>query len=216
MSTRRRLKHPLPSGPDFAALFDFRLAVSTAAAQDLVASGTPADRILKAPVGIDLGRAPEHAGNGLKQVLIAGSPGHANRLPAKIGTALAKLRPARDFRIVAAADPASRVAESDLVVCPFPSGGIPIAALEACAAARPVVCVRDRINDELLDGSQAVLIDPGPGEANRFAAAIHNLLDDPARRTAMGEAGRALVESRHDPENARRFYRTLFSKISSP
>jgi GT2 family glycosyltransferase len=211
-------KHPLPSGPDFAALFDFRLAVSTAAAEHLKASGTPAERILRAPVAIDIGRfysAPQHAGNGLKQVLIAGSPRQAKRLSAKIGTALAKLRPARDFRVVVA-DPVSRVAESDLVVCPFPSGGIPVAALEACAAARPLVCVRDRINDELLDGAQAVLIDPGPGEANRFAAAIHNLLDDPARRAAMGEAGRTLVESRHDPENARRFYRMLFSKISSP
>ena len=54
-------------------------------------------------------------------------------------------------------------------------------------------------------------IEPGSGEARRFAAAIHALLDDPARRARMGDAGRALIESRYDLETARRNYRALFT-----
>ncbi|MGH2436388.1 MAG: glycosyltransferase, partial [bacterium] len=70
--------------------------------------------------------------------------------------------------------------------------GLPIAALEAMAAARPLVASRLPGMSELIeDGLTGVLVSPGDSE--QFAAATLTLLRGAARRAAMGARARRRV-----------------------
>ena len=56
----------------------------------------------------------------------------------------------------------------------------------------------------VVDGETGLLV--SPGDTSALAGAILSLLQDPARRRAMGEAGRRRVEERFSlPERLRRF-----------
>jgi glycosyltransferase involved in cell wall biosynthesis len=82
--------------------------------------------------------------------------------------------------------------------------GIPTVFMEAMASGRPVVsCAVSGIPELVRHGETGMLVpsdDPGA-----LADAIVALADDPATRTRMAQAGRALVERQHDQRvNARR------------
>lgn len=68
---------------------------------------------------------------------------------------------------------------------------------EAMACGRPVVASASGSIPEVVDGV-GVLVPPSSPEA--LAGVLDELLDDPARRTALGAAGRALAEERYDAE----------------
>ena len=87
---------------------------------------------------------------------------------------------------------------ADAVVIPSESEGMPLAALEALAAGRPVVATAVRgLRDLLEDGRTALLVPPGDPEA--LAAAVRRVLDDPALARSLGEA--ALREASRYTEN---------------
>ncbi len=95
------------------------------------------------------------------------------------------------------------VAASDICLGVFGAGGkasrvIPCKVYDALAMARPVVTADTPAARELLDEGNAVLVPPGDPDA--LAAAIAALADDPARRRALGDAGRAAWEARCTPE----------------
>jgi colanic acid/amylovoran biosynthesis glycosyltransferase len=74
--------------------------------------------------------------------------------------------------------------------------GTPLAIVEAAAMGLPVVASRHAgIPDVVNDGESAILVEERDVDA--LAAAI-DMLADPALRRRMGDAGRALVERRHD------------------
>lgn len=76
----------------------------------------------------------------------------------------------------------------DIYVLPSLWEGLPFALLEAMAAAVPSVCSAIPGNDEaIVDGETGRLVPPRDPEA--AAAAICELLGDPARARRMGEAG---------------------------
>jgi len=52
-----------------------------------------------------------------------------------------------------------------------------------------------------------------PEDPDAFCAALTDLLDDPARRTAMGESGRAFVEGWVSPAAVGASYETLFEQV---
>jgi glycosyltransferase involved in cell wall biosynthesis len=162
-----------------------------------------------------------------------------------IARELNKLRPDRDVRFLVAGDgpEASRwrthvlranlqsqfslldavrdirppLAESDVVLLPSRSeAGIPLIVLEAFALQRPVVCSRVGALDEVVNSDTGILVETGPGEVERFAVAIQSLLNDPARRRAMGQAGRRLVEREYDLARGRRQYEELFAPKAAP
>ena len=103
------------------------------------------------------------------------------------------------------------VEESDIVVVPSRSEGIPLIVLEAFASQRPVVCSRVGAVDEVVDGATGALIETGAGEARRFAIAIHALLENPRQRDEMGKAGRRVVEELYDRSRCQMQYRELFA-----
>ena len=74
----------------------------------------------------------------------------------------------------------------------------PLAVLEALAAGTPVVSTPVSGMRGLLGGGAGVVVDDFTPEA--LAAAIRELLHDPARRAAMGAAGAALVRERYSLE----------------
>lgn len=187
------------------------------------------------------GPAPLRGADGPKNILFAGRLDPIKRplLLADIAAELANLRPQRDFRFLVAGDGAEReplearlrrakleplftlmghvddmpavLAEADAVIVPSEAEGIPLIALEAFATARPVVCSKVGAAAEVVDCQTGVLVEPGRGEAVRFAGALHELLEDPERRREMGIAGRRKVEAEYDRDRMRQAYHDLFA-----
>ncbi|HEX6389325.1 MAG TPA: glycosyltransferase, partial [Solirubrobacteraceae bacterium] len=77
---------------------------------------------------------------------------------------------------------------------PFPN-----AALEAAAAGCCVVAsAHGGLPEMLRDGETGVLV--APGDAAALATAVAGLVDDPARREALGAAARADIRARFSRE----------------
>lgn len=92
---------------------------------------------------------------------------------------------------------AEALAASDLFVLPSFAEGVPVVLMEAMAARRPVVTTHIAGIPELVtDGASGLLVPPGNPHA--LADAIGKILANPARATAMGIAGRAMVEKAFD------------------
>ena len=86
------------------------------------------------------------------------------------------------------------------------------AALEAMAAARPVVARRvGALPETVVDGETGLLV--GGERPEDVAAALATMLADPSRARAMGEAGRRRAETEFSPERSttivERVYRDL-------
>lgn len=87
-------------------------------------------------------------------------------------------------------------ARTDVLAFPTETDTFGYAALEAMAAAIPVVARRTSALPEIVeDGVTGLLVGPAPAE---LGAAIESLLEDPARARAMGEAGRRRMLERFD------------------
>jgi len=85
------------------------------------------------------------------------------------------------------------LAGSDLVVLPSLSEGLPLAAVEALAAARPIVAADvGGISEVVLDGETGSLIQPQDFHA--LAAAIQRFVDSPGLAAKLANNGRRFVE----------------------
>jgi glycosyltransferase involved in cell wall biosynthesis len=88
------------------------------------------------------------------------------------------------------------LAAADVVALPSLHEGLGVAALEAMAAARPVVASRvGGLAEVVVDGESGVLAPPGDPAA--LADALRGLAGDPARRAQLGQGGRARVLARY-------------------
>jgi len=97
--------------------------------------------------------------------------------------------------------------------------GVPLALIEAAACARPIVATdMPGCREIVRPGLTGVLVPPG--DVARLAAAIAALARDPARRRAMGIAGRHLVEQEFAEAIVTRetvaLYRTLLRERNMP
>ena len=82
----------------------------------------------------------------------------------------------------------------DILLHPADREGLGIALLQAAAAAVPIIASRaGGIPEAVEDGKTGILIEPGDTAA--LALAFNDLLQYPAKRREMGEAGRARVLS---------------------
>ena len=91
-------------------------------------------------------------------------------------------------------DARSLIAGLDVFVLPSWTEGLPLTVLEAMAQARPVVATAvGGTGEAVLHGETGLLVAPRDVEALR--AAIAELVADPERARALGEAGRRRVEA---------------------
>jgi phosphatidyl-myo-inositol dimannoside synthase len=81
--------------------------------------------------------------------------------------------------------------------------GFGIVYIEAAACARPVIASAEGgARETIIDGETGLLVEPRSEES--VAHAIADILADPVRSDAMGEAGRRLVEERFSRDRFRR------------
>ena len=111
-------------------------------------------------------------------------------------------------------EPAEVLAIADLLVITSSSEGVPLAALEAMAMGVPVVSVDVGAVKEAVKEDCGVVVESGNGEETRLAEEILDLLADPDRRKAMGEAGRKRVREYYSLDAARLGYRAVLEKIA--
>jgi glycosyltransferase involved in cell wall biosynthesis len=87
-------------------------------------------------------------------------------------------------------DIADLQALAHIFIMPSFREGMPMALLEAMVAGKAIVASRaGGIPEAVTDGADAILVPPGDVDA--LAGALHTLLTDPARRTALAEAAYA-------------------------
>jgi glycosyltransferase involved in cell wall biosynthesis len=97
----------------------------------------------------------------------------------------------------------------DFLVLPSLWEGLPLCILEAMSLGLPIVATRvGGVGDALEDGKTARLVPPGDPAA--LARAVTDFLGDPERARAMGRAGRAAFNSRHDASVMVRAYLDLY------
>jgi L-malate glycosyltransferase len=110
------------------------------------------------------------------------------------------------------ADVETVLAALDVFVLSSVSEGLSNTILEAMAARLPVVATRVGGADELvLDGTSGLLV---PSKSpQQLADALEQLLRDPVRRRAMGDAGRARVESSFDLNGMILQYEALYLNL---
>lgn len=111
---------------------------------------------------------------------------------------------------------------ADICVAPEPSNpyndrSTMIKIMEYMAMAKPIVAFD--LPEHRVSAETAAIYVPGNDES-AFAQALAQLMDDPARRHAMGFAGRQRVENalawRHSAPHLLAAYRSVFSRISTP
>lgn len=86
------------------------------------------------------------------------------------------------------------LAGSDIFALPsYANEGVPQSILQAMAMQLPIVSTPvGAIEEAVLDGKNGLLVQPHSAEA--VADALHTLLGDPARRKAMGQEGRRIMQ----------------------
>jgi glycosyltransferase involved in cell wall biosynthesis len=104
------------------------------------------------------------------------------------------------------------LAAADVVALPSRHEGLGVAALEAMAAARPVIASRvGGLAEAVVEEETGWLVDPG--DAPGLAAALEEAVRDRPKRERLGEAGRRRVASRFSMERMaaenEKLYRTL-------
>jgi L-malate glycosyltransferase len=87
-----------------------------------------------------------------------------------------------------------------------------VAALEASATGLPVVATRvGGVPEVVKDGITGIMVDPG--NINQLAAAIIRLIENPAQRAKMGQAGRNFVEQNYRWEENLRSMEKLYYEV---
>ena len=140
------------------------------------------------------------------RLLIAGEGTEAEAIRAQIET----LKLSEKVQMLGVRRDVPRLlAASDVFVLSSEREGLPIAVLEALAAARPVVATSvGNVPDVVRDGVSGRLVPPGNKEA--FAVALEELLSDAESCEKMGQAGREIARD-YDVHHMIERYESLFA-----
>jgi glycosyltransferase involved in cell wall biosynthesis len=104
------------------------------------------------------------------------------------------------------------LAATDLVVMASLHEGLPLAVLEAGAAARPTIATAvDGVREVIEDGVTGRLVPPR--EPERLAEAVIGTLAEPARMREMGARARARVEEHFAVERIARQWEALYDRL---
>ncbi|MDQ4143327.1 MAG: glycosyltransferase family 4 protein [Actinomycetota bacterium] len=105
-----------------------------------------------------------------------------------------------------------RLEEADVFVLPSWGENLPIAILEAMAAALPVVATRvGGIPELVVDGVTGDLVEPG--DAAGITRAIDRLAEDPHRRVVFGRRAAHRAASHFDPDMCARRLVALYGRL---
>ncbi|WP_051688198.1 glycosyltransferase family 4 protein [Desulfofalx alkaliphila] len=109
-------------------------------------------------------------------------------------------------------DIARLLAALDVFVLPSVTEGLPLTILEALAARRPVVAAGVGGIPEVIQHDQTgILVEPK--EPVALAAAIGELLNNPAKAKKLGEAGRRLVEKKFTVEKMAQNIMEIYNQV---
>jgi glycosyltransferase involved in cell wall biosynthesis len=112
-------------------------------------------------------------------------------------------------------DVARLLIHCDLFVLPSLYEGLPLTALEAMAAGKPVIATKVGGTDEIvLNGVTGVLVPPANSE--QLAAAINSLLSNPQRANRLAEAGRNRVRRMFSAEAMVRGVQNVYEELLQP
>lgn len=115
---------------------------------------------------------------------------------------------------VAPADVAGFYHRAAVVVVPSRDEGLGLVAVESLLAGAPVVAYRSGgLNDVVSHGESGLLVEPGDRRA--LAAAIAQLLADPATAARMGRSGRSALLARFSPESVAATYHALYQAVAA-
>ena len=118
------------------------------------------------------------------------------------------LRPTRD-------DHRPVIADADLVMFPSQREGLSIAGLESMAMGKPIVASRvPGWTDLIEDGVDGFLVEDG--DIAGYAAAITRLVDDPALRGRISEAGRDRATRNYDLRKVVAAWEQLLDTVAAP
>ena len=111
------------------------------------------------------------------------------------------------------ANVAPHLARATVVVAPIrQGGGMRVKVLEAMAAGRAIVATPLAIvGINATDGRELLVAVDAPDFQRRIA----ELLDDPARRTALGRAARALVAEEHSSASIAAAYESVYARLAA-
>jgi len=108
---------------------------------------------------------------------------------------------------------APQLARATVVVAPLrQGGGMRVKVLEAMAAGRAIVATPLAVEGiNATDGRELLVANDAPD----FRRKIAELLDDPARRTALGRAARARVAAEHSAPGIAAAYESVYSRLAA-
>jgi glycosyltransferase involved in cell wall biosynthesis len=108
-------------------------------------------------------------------------------------------------------DVARLLRASSVVLLPSLTEALPTTLIEAAAVGRPVVATRvGGVPEVVSDGRTGLLVPPG--DPFRLGEAVADLLEDPARRAAMGAAARRTAVARFDARIWARRLREVYER----
>lgn len=146
------------------------------------------------------------------EIAAAGTPPEADLIVCGQGASQDTLPPnVRRLGLLPQTELAELYRAADVFVLPSEGEGFPLAVQEALASGLPVVVSDTAANREILTGDSAVFVERTP---DAVRAAIRGLLDDPARRSALAEAGRALALAAFDWEHTTERYLEMYHAAS--
>ena len=109
-------------------------------------------------------------------------------------------------------DAEARIAELDVFVLPSRGENLPIAILEAMAAAVPVVATRvGGVPEVVVEGETGLLVEPE--DAAGLAAALDRVATDDAFRRRLGQAGATRIVEHFDARSTARQMVELYRKL---
>jgi glycosyltransferase involved in cell wall biosynthesis len=104
------------------------------------------------------------------------------------------------------------LAAFDIFVHPTRMDPAPLAVLEACASALPVVAYEEGGVCEFVENGRTGLLTP-PENIDGLARSMYSLLENPGRAKEMGAASRTRIGTHFRPEDSGATFATLLGNV---